>query len=103
MAVSECASHVHRTSQSSVGHGLRSMDRHGGAGSRRALSMTAPVNASARANNMLLFVTAVTLGGMGGLIGSVLGGGFGKTGLFVGGYAGGLLVAPVTALVARKR
>ena len=53
--------------------------------------------------NAALFLTATILGGMGGLVGSVLGGAFGKGGLFAGGFIGGILVAPVTAWVARWR
>lgn len=54
-------------------------------------------------NQLWLFVTATVFGGFGGFLGSVLGGGLGETGLFVGGFAGGVVIAPLTALVARKR
>jgi phosphotransferase system glucose/maltose/N-acetylglucosamine-specific IIC component len=50
-----------------------------------------------------LFVLACFLGGVGGLVGSILGGAFGQRGLFIGGFAGGVLVAPLTAMVARWR
>ena len=65
--------------------------------------MTAPSNQEVRANHIMLFITAVILGGMGGFIGSVLGGGLGKSGLFAGGYIGGIVIAPVTAIVSQKR
>ena len=54
-------------------------------------------------NRLWLFITAKVFGGFGGFLGSVLGGGLGKTGLFVGGFVGGIAIAPLTALVARKR
>lgn len=54
-------------------------------------------------NRAALFVTATMLGGLGGFIGSVLGGGFGRGALFAGGFIGGVLIAPVTAWVARWR
>lgn len=54
-------------------------------------------------NTLWLFITATVFGGFGGFLGSVLGGGLGQTGLFIGGFLGGLVIAPLTALVARKR
>jgi hypothetical protein len=54
-------------------------------------------------NNIMLFITATIMGGMGGLIGSVAGGGLGNTGVFVGGLLGGVLIAPVTAIIAQRR
>ena len=53
--------------------------------------------------NAALFLIATILGGVGGLVGSVLGGAFGKGALFVGGFIGGVLIAPLTAWVARWR
>ena len=50
-----------------------------------------------------LFILACLLGGAGGLVGSILGGAFGQRGLFAGGVIGGVLVAPITANVARWR
>ena len=50
--------------------------------------------------SVALFVVACVLGGLGGFAGSVAGGAFGKTGLFVGGVAGGILIAPLSAKVA---
>lgn len=54
-------------------------------------------------NKLWLFITATLLGGFGGFLGSVLGGGIGRGALFAGGFIGGVAVAPLTALVARKR
>lgn len=51
----------------------------------------------------LLFLTAMILGGVGGFIGSVLGSAGGKTMLFVGGFVGGALIAPLTARIAAWR
>ena len=53
--------------------------------------------------NVPLFLAATFLGGVGGFAGSVLGGAFGKGSLFAGGFIGGVLIAPVTAWVARSR
>ena len=50
-----------------------------------------------------LFVLACLLGGFGGFAGSVAGAAFGKTGLFVGGFLGGMLIAPLTAWIAVRR
>jgi|SRR6185503_6350815 len=52
---------------------------------------------------MALFVAACVMGGLGGFVGSAVGGAFGKQALFVGGFAGGVLVAPVTAWIASRR
>lgn len=49
------------------------------------------------------FVVMCLLGGLGGFAGSVLGGAFGKTGLFAGGFVGGILIAPLSARVALWR
>jgi hypothetical protein len=49
------------------------------------------------------FVVMCLLGGLGGFAGSVAGGAFGKTGLFVGGVVGGILIAPLSAKVALWR
>lgn len=54
-------------------------------------------------NKLWLFITATVLGGFGGFLGSVLGGGIGRGALFVGGFVGGVAIAPLTALVARRR
>ena len=54
-------------------------------------------------NRLALFITATILGGFGGFLGSVLGGSIGRGGLFAGGFIGGVLFAPLTAVVARKR
>jgi hypothetical protein len=54
-------------------------------------------------NRFWLFITAILLGGFGGFLGSVLGSGIGKGALFAGGFIGGVAVAPLTAIVARKR
>jgi|SRR5688572_5659374 hypothetical protein len=48
-----------------------------------------------------LFVTATIFGGFGGFVGSVLGNGVGA--LFAGGFVGGVLMAPLTAVVAKGR
>ena len=50
-----------------------------------------------------LFVIATLMGGLGGFAGSVCGNAFGRQGLFVGGFVGGALLAPVTAAIARWR
>lgn len=47
-----------------------------------------------------LFITAVILGGAGGMVGSILGNSMGKTGLWAGGVIGGVLMSFVTARVA---
>ena len=49
-----------------------------------------------------LFVTATVLGGLGGMLGSILGNAGGRRMLFVGGVIGGVLLAPVTAYIARR-
>jgi len=51
-------------------------------------------------SRVLLFLTAVVLGGLGGFIGSILGNAGGKRMLFVGGFLGGVLIAPLTARIA---
>lgn len=50
-----------------------------------------------------LFLTALVLGGIGGLLGSIVGGVFGQKALFVGGFVGGVLFAPVSARLALWR
>jgi len=40
------------------------------------------------------------LGGLGGFAGSVIGGAFGQRALFVGGFIGGIAIAPLSARVA---
>ena len=54
-------------------------------------------------SRVLLFLTAVLLGGLGGFIGSILGNAGGKRMLFVGGFIGGVLIAPLTARIAVSR
>lgn len=54
-------------------------------------------------NKRWLFISATVFGGFGGFLGSVLGGGIGPRALFAGGLIGGVAIAPLTALVARKR
>ena len=49
---------------------------------------------------VLLFLTAMLLGGVGGFVGSVLGNAGGKRMLFIGGFLGGILIAPLTARIA---
>ena len=49
-----------------------------------------------------LFLTAMVLGGAGGMVGSMIGNAGGKRMLFVGGFIGGVLVAPLTAWIARR-
>ena len=51
-------------------------------------------------SRVLLFLTAMVLGGVGGFVGSVLGNAGGKRMLFVGGFIGGVLIAPLTARIA---
>ena len=51
----------------------------------------------------ILFITAVVLGGLGGLLGSIVGARAGHTGIFVGGVLGGLVAAIASAAVARGR
>lgn len=50
-----------------------------------------------------LLVTACVLGGLGGLLGSVAGASFGQRSLLVGGFLGGILIAPLSARVALWR
>ena len=56
-----------------------------------------------RRSGVLLFFTAIVLGGLGGALGSIVGNALGKTGLFAGGVIGGLLAATATGLVAAAR
>ena len=51
---------------------------------------------------VLLFFTAIILSGLGGLVGSILGNAFGKTGLWIGGVAGGLVASAIVGLIAAK-
>lgn len=50
---------------------------------------------------LYLFLVASLLGGLGGLVGSMVGGALDH--LFLGGFIGGVLIAPVTASLARRR
>jgi hypothetical protein len=52
-------------------------------------------------NRTALFITATFLGGLGAFLGSVVGAAFDS--LFLGGYVGGALFAPLAAFVARWR
>ena len=52
---------------------------------------------------VVFFVAMCVLGGFGGFAGSVIGGAFGKTGLFVGGFLGGVVIAPLSAKLAVAR
>lgn len=47
-----------------------------------------------------LFVAMCVLGGLGGFVGSVIGAAFGRRGLFVGGFLGGVAIAPLSAWIA---
>ena len=49
------------------------------------------------------FVTMCLLGGVGGFLGSVVGAFFGSQALFIGGFVGGILIAPLSARVALWR
>jgi hypothetical protein len=53
--------------------------------------------------NFAVFATATLFGGLGGFIGSVLGSGLGRDALFIGGFVGGVAMAPLTALVTKAR
>lgn len=50
-------------------------------------------------SRVLLFLTAMLLGGVGGFVGSILGNAGGQRMLFVGGFIGGVLIAPLTARI----
>jgi hypothetical protein len=54
-------------------------------------------------SRVALFVTATILGGVGGFIGSVLGGSLGRGALFAGGFIGGVAISPLTAWLAQRR
>jgi hypothetical protein len=47
-----------------------------------------------------LFITAMILGGAGGLVGSILGNSMGRAGLLAGGVIGGVLMGFLTARIA---
>jgi len=49
------------------------------------------------------FIAMCVLGGLGGFAGSVVGAAFGMRGLFVGGFAGGIVIAPLSARIALWR
>lgn len=49
------------------------------------------------------FVAMCVLGGIGGFVCSVLGASFGTRGLFVGGFLGGVLIAPLSGKIALWR
>jgi len=46
------------------------------------------------------FVAMCVLGGFGGFVGSVIGAGWGQRSLFVGGFLGGVAIAPLSARLA---
>jgi hypothetical protein len=54
-----------------------------------------------RVNQLALFVTATVVGGLGGLVGSILGNAFDA--LFAGGFIGGVALSPLTAWIGVKR
>lgn len=56
-----------------------------------------------RSGQAALFITASILGGLGGFLGSVAGNALGRGGLLAGGFIGGVLLAPLSAWLARKR
>jgi hypothetical protein len=47
-----------------------------------------------------LFIVSCMIGGFGGVVGSIAGAAFGKRGLFIGGFLGGVVVAVLTARIA---
>jgi hypothetical protein len=49
------------------------------------------------------FITMCLLGGTGGFLGSVAGAFFGPRALFIGGFIGGILIAPMSAKLALLR
>ena len=49
------------------------------------------------------FITMCLLGGIGGFLGSVIGAFFGSRMLFIGGFVGGILIAPISAKLALWR
>jgi hypothetical protein len=51
---------------------------------------------------MAVFVLLVIAGGVGGFAGSVIGGAFGRTGLFAGGFIGGTVVSAAAAFLAAR-
>jgi hypothetical protein len=51
---------------------------------------------------VFLFFTAIILSGIGGAGGSMLGNAFGRTGLWIGGIAGGLLASILAGYLAAK-
>ena len=54
-------------------------------------------------NRAALFLVACVLGGLGGALGSIVGHGFGKGGLWAGGILGGLLASMLIARIALWR
>lgn len=54
-------------------------------------------------SKVLLFVTAMMLGGLGGMLGSMIGSAFGEGGMLAGGVVGGLLTAFLTGKIAAAR
>src|SRR5262245_5832936 len=50
-----------------------------------------------------LWVIATALGGVGGFLGSIIGAAFGHESLFLGGFIGGVAVAPLTGRLALWR
>jgi hypothetical protein len=54
-------------------------------------------------NRAILFLVACALGGLGGLLGSMIGAAFGKSGLWAGGVLGGLIASMLVAQIALAR
>lgn len=54
-------------------------------------------------NRAILFLVACALGGLGGLLGSMVGAAFGKGGLWAGGVLGGLIASMLVARIALAR
>ena len=52
---------------------------------------------------LYLFIVACVLAGFGGAVGSIVGSGAGRPGLWIGGVIGGLVGAFLAAIVARRR
>lgn len=65
--------------------------------------LVSSVRGFAMRSKVLLFFTAVSLGGIGGALGSIVGNSLGRTGLFAGGIIGGLLAAIATGRIASGR
>lgn len=53
--------------------------------------------------SLRLFISMCLLGGLGGFVGSVIGAAFGNRALFIGGFLGGVAIAPLAAQLALWR